>query len=189
MTQPIFVAANFADVEARRPFIGYPGNVVPVIPNSGDPVKLTLSDGTVPTIFDTKDTALRCMEQMRQNAQWLLTPTDDIMIIAVSYTKLLIAESSLINQKLFASFLPIYFGGQLRFIHRSMSAAMRLSEALQDVGFFVQDPLTNNYELANAHRLPHITIVDINYKATTTQADAGSFLDDGVNTINYNYSF
>jgi hypothetical protein len=187
MSTPIFVAANFATVQPRRPFIGYPGNPIQVFPNINDPVDLQLSDNQVIRVFDTKDTALRCLEYMRTAHQWLLTPTDDIMIIAVSYTKLLIAESSLINQKLFASFLPIYYGGVLRFIHRSMSLSMDLADALTDVGFFVADPLTNQYQLANATRKPHITVVDINYKANVTADDPGSLLSDLQRAIQYNF--
>ena len=152
MANPIFTAAQFVGVNYRRPFVGYPGNLVNVVPNPNDSVSLQLSDNQVITVFDTKITALKCLESMQLNNQWLLTPTDDIMIIAVSFTKLLLAESSLINQKLFASFLPIYYGGNFRLVHRSMSLVMSLSDALQDVGFFVQDPLTNDYQLANATR-------------------------------------
>jgi hypothetical protein len=187
MANPIFTAANFAGYQVRRPFIGYPGNPIQVIPNLNDQVTVKLSDNTVPVVFDTKDTALRCLEYMRLNHQWLLTPTDDIMIIAVSYTKLLIAESSLINQKLFASFLPIYYGGLLRFIHRSMSMSMDLGDALTDVGFFVADRLTNQYELENATRSPHMTIVDVNYRATPTADSTGSQLSDLQRAIQYNF--
>lgn len=186
MSNPIFTAAQFAAINYRRPFIGYPGNLTNVVPNPNNPVTLALSDNQVITVFDTKVTALKCIESMRLNNQWLLTPTDDIMIIAVSFTKLLLAESSLINQKLFASFLPIYFGGNLRLVHRSMSLVMSLADALSDVGFYVQDPLTNNYELANATRKPYIQVVDFNYRGSPTQAQPGSLLDDGPAAIQYN---
>ena len=184
---PIFTATQFAGVQPRRPFIGYPGRPIQVIPDLNDPVTIQLSDNQVITVFDTKDTALRCMEQMRLNGQWLLTPTDEVMIISVSYVKLLIAESSLINQKLFASYLPVYFGGLTRFVHRSMSIVHRLADALQDVGFFVQGPLVNQYDLTNSPGKPYMSLCDVNYQAALTVDQVGSKLDDLQFALLYNY--
>jgi hypothetical protein len=124
---------------------------------------------------------------MRVNRQWMLNPTDDIMVIAVSYTKLLVCETTLINQKLFASFVPMFFGGNFRLLHRTMSIFMTLADALSDVGFFSQDSLTNQYELANAQRKPYMTIIDINYRAVVTADQPGSLLNDLQNAIQYNF--
>jgi hypothetical protein len=183
----IFTATQFPTINPRRPFIGYPGNVLRVFTNSNDPVTLQLSDNQTILVFDTKDTALRCLEYMRTNHQWMLNPTDDVMIIAVSFTKLLICETTLINQKLFASFVPIYFGGNFRLLHRTMSTSMTLAEALSDVGFFGTDALTNQYQLANAQRKPYMTIVDVNYRAAVTADQPGSVLSDLQNALQYNF--
>ena len=42
------------------------------LPHGTDPVVLTLSDGTSPTIFDSKWTALRCLRLMGERGQWML---------------------------------------------------------------------------------------------------------------------
>ena len=183
----IFTVTQFPTINPRRPFIGYPGNPMRVFTNSNDPVTLQLSDNQTILVFDTKDTALRCLEYMRTNHQWMLNPTDDVMIIAVSFTKLLICETTLINQKLFASFVPIYFGGNFRLLHRTMSTSMTLAEALSDVGFFGTDALTNQNQLANAQRKPYMTIVDVNYRAAVTADQPGSILSDLQNALQYNF--
>ena len=188
MSSPIFTAASFVGTTYPRPFEKLPGELATVA-NPTDKVEIKLSDNTVHTVFDTVETALKCMEFMRLRDQWLLTPTDDIMIVAVSFTKLLIAESSLVNQKLLSTFMPLYVGGSTRFAHRSMSVVQRLADAIQDVGFCVQDPLTDNYTLQNPVRgkAPHIVIVDINFKANPTAQAPGSLLDDGDDLITYKY--
>ena len=188
MSTPIFTAASFVGTNFPRPYVKLPG-VQANVANPNDKVEIKLSDNTVHTVVDTVETALKCMEFMRVRDQWLLTPTDDIMIFSVSYVKLLIAESSLVNQKLLSTFMPLYLGGSTRFAHRSMSVVQRLSSSLQDVGFCVQDAFIDNFQLQNPVRgkSPHIVIVDINFKANPTALAPGSVLDDGDNLITYKY--
>ena len=164
------------------------GNIAPPTVHPTDPVVLQLSDSTNVTVFTSLTNALRCMEQMRQREQWLLQASDDIFIVSCG-AKLIVCESTLINQKLFASFMPIYIGGQTRFAHRSMSSIMQLGDALQSVGFCLQgQTIQNNYDLMNMQGPPHILIVDWNFSATpvpTSPATTGSLLDDGVNQLVY----
>lgn len=169
-------------VAIPRPYLGPGSAQAETYPpaNVNDPVVLDLSDSTRVTVFDKKINALRCMEQMRQREQWLLQASDDIFIVSCG-TKLLICESTLVNQKLFASFHPCYTGGQLRFAHRSMSSVMTLADALQSVGFCLQGAnILDNYDLTTMTSPPRMLIVDWNYKATgLTSTAPGSKLDDG----------
>ena len=165
------------------------GNVAPPTVHPNDPVVLQLNDTTREiTVFSSLTNALRCMEQMRQREQWLLQASDDIFIVSCG-AKLVVCESTLINQKLFASFMPIYVGGQTRFAHRSMSSLMQLGDALQSVGFCLQgQTIQNNYDLINMQGPPNILIVDWNFSATpdpASPATTGSLLDDGVNQLVY----
>jgi hypothetical protein len=181
----LFTSASFPDVSAPLP--AYVNGQEQEIANPDDQVSIAISDKTTVDVFDSVTTALRCMEFLRQREQWLLQASDDILVISCG-SKLIVAEASLINQKLFSSFLPIYYGGQLRFHHRSMSSVLRLADALQTVGFCVQSPLLNNHDFKNATVKPYLLLVDINFAATTTSQAPGSVLDDGgTNQIIYKY--
>ena len=164
------------------------GNIAPPTVHPTDPVVLQLSDSTNVTVFTSLTNALRCMEQMRQREQWLLQASDDIFIVSCG-AKLIVCESTLINQKLFASFMPIYIGGQTRFAHPSMSSIMQLGDALQSAGFCLQgQTIQNNYDLINMQGPPNILIVDWNFSATpdpASPATVGSLLDDGINQLVY----
>ena len=97
-------------------------------------ISLALSDGTSVTVFDKKTTALSLMRSMRIRNQWLLQLSDDILTINVSGTKLILLESSLTNQKLISSFLPIYMGGHTKFAHRNLSQLATMYDALAQSG-------------------------------------------------------
>ena len=97
-------------------------------------ISLALSDGTSITVFDKKTTALALLTSMRLRGQWLLQLSDDIMAVGISGTKLLLLESSLTNQKLISSFLPVYLHGQTRFAHRNLSQLATMYDALAQSG-------------------------------------------------------
>ena len=104
-------------------------------PSSADvSISLALSDGTSVTVFDKKTTALSLLTSMRFRNQWMLQLSDDIMAISISGTKLLLLESSLTNQKLISSFLPLYLHGQTRFAHRNLSQLATMYNALAQSG-------------------------------------------------------
>ena len=194
------MAAIFTD--ASFPSIAPAGAIaipVPTIAGRGagpypgarnDPVILTLSDTTRVTVFDKLLNGMRPMEQMRQRDQWLLQASDDVFIASCG-AKLLICEATLVNQKLFASFMPTYVGGQTRFANRSMSSLMTLADALQSVGFCLQgQTIQNNADLTNMQGPPHILIVDWNVLAVpgpSAPATAGFILDDGANQLVYTW--
>ena len=97
-------------------------------------ISFPLSDGTSVTVFDKKTTALSLLTSMRIRNQWLLQLSDDIMAVSISGTKLLLLESSLTNQKLISSFLPLYLHGQTRFAHRNLSQLATMYDALAQSG-------------------------------------------------------
>ena len=78
------------------------------IPNQLAEVTMSLTDGTLQRVFNSKKTALRCLKQKLARGQWTLQASDDIIVVAVGDAKLLVCEATLVNQKLFASFIPQY---------------------------------------------------------------------------------
>jgi hypothetical protein len=186
MTTVLFTAASFPDVTAPlAPIIqGAQATLPPAHQN--DPVTLQLTDGTQVTVFDTKYTALRCMEYMRRRNQSLLQASDDVFIVSTG-TKLVICESTLINQKLFASFAPNYVGGETRFAHRSMSYLAPLGQALVTVGYCLQgNAPQNNWDLLQLTNPPRIILCDWYYQ-TPTAGSPGTALDDGAAQLVYDF--
>ena len=55
-----------------------PSGVLGAPTGASDPVSLTLSDGSTAQVFDTLETALKCMEFMRLRNQWMLQVSDDV---------------------------------------------------------------------------------------------------------------
>lgn len=153
-------------------------------------MSLTLTDGSTVQVFDQLDAALRCMEWMRtrNSPMWLLQASDDVVVVSVSSTKLLILEQTLVNQKLLASFAPCYCGGRTLFQHRTMSLMLTLEEALLSVGFAKTgtDPYASNIQLTAAPS-PHILVVDWNFRASPTAGTPGSLLEDAT-PITYDYT-
>ena len=149
----------------------------PVSPS--DAISLPLSDGTVVQVFDQKRTALALLKQMRTVGKtWNVYASEDVLCVAVSYSKLLICETNLVNQKLFSSFAPIYYGGLLRFLHRSASLVLSLTDALRAVGYCVASPVPymNNTDLRVAG--VNMIVVDWNYQANPAMSSLGSQLED-----------
>ena len=153
--------------------------------NPDDSVDLRLSDGTTVRCFDSKITALSLLEQMRTRKQAYVSLSDDVACYAVSQgAKLIVCENTLQNQRLWASFSADYTAGQTRFIHRSLSSAQTLVDALNSVGATVTGPLADNRPLANLF----MAVVDWNYAAAPSDASRGSVLDDGfAAALNYRY--
>ena len=149
----------------------------PVSPS--DAISLPLSDGTVVQVFDQKRTALALLKQMRTVGKtWNVYASEDVLCVAVSYSKLLICETNLVNQKLFSSFAPIYYGGLLRFLHRSASLVLSLTDALRAVGYCVASPVPymNNTDLRVAG--VNMIVVDWNFVANPATPSQGSQLED-----------
>jgi hypothetical protein len=135
-------------------------------------------------VFDKLETALKCLAFMDARYQYYLMANDDIMIVNVSGVKLLILETTFMNQKLMNSFNICYLRGYLAFVHRNLSTIGSLTPALVSVGYKKSTNIqfNNNFDLDGAFLVsptekPRIQVVDINYVAPTTE-NIGSFLED-----------
>ena len=152
-------------------------------------ISLIMSDGTTKTIFDNVYTGLNTLEFMMRRNQYYLMASDDIMLINVDGVKLLILETTFMNQKLMNSFSFHYIRGKVRCIHRNLATIMDLTDALISVGYQKNTSVAfaNNYDLqdilVDVNR-PRIQIFDLYYVANPTSSTAGSSLEDSP-AINY----
>jgi hypothetical protein len=170
----LFTAAQFAG-DYDRP-VGVTGQ--PAHP--GDAVTLSLSDGTQITVFDTLETALKLARFMRVHKQWTVAASEDVTIaIASGGAKLLVCENTLQNQKLLTSFVPVYVGDELQFVHRSMSCVVSLTEALRSVGFCVKSATPFGGNLSLRLGGTNLQLVDWNFQASPADDTQGSQLHDG----------
>ena len=169
----LFTAAQFAGVSYDLP----EGGGAPA--NANDPVVLQLSDGSLVSAFDTVSTALKLLAYMRQNSQWQVLTSDDVTVASVNAVKLLVLENSIVNQKLLSQYLPTYIGDQVRFVHRTSSLVLSLTDALKSVGFCHTSalPFANNLDLRLGGA--HLMLVDWNFKASPATSAEGSLLNDG----------
>lgn len=145
-------------------------------------VRLVMSDGTTKTVFDSLTTALKCLNFMRSRDQYYLQASDEITIVNCE-TKLLVLESTFLNQKLLNSYVFTYYNNGLRGVHRNLSTLNTLTEALASVGFkkTTADLFNSNYDLeTNLPDLerPRIKVVDYYYKEVPTSEVPGSLLVD-----------
>lgn len=152
------------------------GQTTPANPN--DAVILQLGDGSNVTVFDKATTGLRLMTFMRQHSQWQVSGSEDVTVVSVNAVKLLLLENTLLNQKLLTSFLPTYIGDRVRFVHRTMSTVLSLTDALKSVGFCTLSatPYANNLDLRTNDT--GIQVCDWNYEASPPDSTSGSLLGD-----------
>jgi hypothetical protein len=103
----IFTTASFPGIGAYDYLVPTVGAIAAARtirpPNENDPALLTLSDGRAITVFDNVRTAMRCLEKMRVAKQSFLVASDDVLIWAVSWTKLIVAEATLTLQRMMTS--------------------------------------------------------------------------------------
>jgi hypothetical protein len=147
------------------------------------PVNLIMSDGSINTIFDSVATGLKLLEFMNSRNQYYLQASDDLMVINVDGVKLLLIETSFMNQKLMNSFSFIYSRGKVRCIHRTLASVMSVTDALVSVRYQNNNAsaFMNNYDLqdglVDASR-PRIQVFDYKYVANPTASSHGSLLED-----------
>jgi len=157
----IFTSSSFPSSSVDLPIVAS-GVTLPTL--GTDAVKLIMSDGTTKTVFDTITTALKCLNFMRSRKQYYLQASDEITIINCE-TKLLILESTFLNQILMNSYVFQYFGKELIGVHRNLSTIQSLTDALASVGFKKTDatPFNSNWDLetnlVDAER-PRIKVID-----------------------------
>ena len=108
---------------------------------------------------------------------------DAIIFVNISGVKLLVLETTMLNQKLLNSFNFIYSRGDVRGVHRNLSNIVSLTDALVSVGYKKSSTIqfNNNYDLetnlADSER-PRIKLVDYHYIQNPTTSNTGSLLSD-----------
>ena len=109
---------------------------------------------------------------------WNVYASEDVLCVSISYTKMLVCETNLVNQKLLSSYAPVYYGGLTRFLHRSASLVLSLTDALRAVGYCVSSatPYANNTDLRVAG--VNMLVVDWNFLANPATSAVGSQLED-----------
>ena len=172
----IFQAAQFADVQALAPRIGFTTALArPAEPNT--PVILNLQDGTVVRIADTVVTLLKVMEQCRQRGQSMVSLGDDATLIWVGFAKGIIVENSLALQKLLASYQASYDSGHLRWVHRSLASYLTTKDALVSVGLTIQGQISSNPDFVREGI--SMLLFDIEYRqAPSADVGVGSCTED-----------
>mgnify|MGYP002809826456 CR=1 FL=1 len=143
-----------------------------------DQVTLSMSDNTVALVFDKLSTGLKLLAFMRTNSQWNVYGGDDIVCVSVGAAKMLVLETTLINQKLITSYLPIYLGGEVRWANRTTSLVLSTTDALKSAGFCHIGglPFNNNLDLRTGSA--NMQLVDWNYMSNPANSSEGSLLSD-----------
>ena len=169
----LFTASQFSGVSYDLPDSGG----APA--NANDAVTLQLSDGNNVTVCDTLGTALKLLAYMRTNSQWQVLASDDVTVVSINAVKGLVLENTILNQKLLTQFLPTYIGDQVRFVHRTSSLVLSLTDALKSAGFCHTGslPFANNLDLRTGGA--DMQLFDWNYKASPATSSEGSLLNDG----------
>ena len=148
----------------------------------GGNVSMVKSDGTNALVFNSVADGLACLHHMHINGLYYLQLSDDIVLINLSGVKLLILETTFLNQKLMNAYCFSYNRGKVRATHRNLSTIKSLTDALKSVGFqLVGNAFTNNYSMQAALsgiQRPNIQVFDLNYKTNPTDLNTGSFLED-----------
>ena len=154
-------------------------------------VNSIMSDGTTTTVFDNILTGLNTIEFMMSRNQYYLMASDDVMLINVDGVKLLILETTFMNQKLMNSFSFHYIRGKVRCIHRNLATIMDLTDALISVGYKKSTSVAfmSSFDLQEGlvdSNRPRIQIFDYNYIAVPSSTYYGSLLEDSpYRAINY----
>ena len=171
------MTALITQYDAYTPAAPYLGGAQATSPSHPtDPVVVQLSTGPV-TVFASVQAALQCLEYMRQAKQWLLWPADNVYVVAVDWTKLLVLERTTALDTLLRGYIPIYAGGVTKFVQRGASTVAELATALSASGLVVTTLLPDNAALVAAGLA--VQVVDWNYQAAAAPG-AGSQLRDNV---------
>ena len=153
----------------------------------GGNVSMVKSDGTNALVFNSVADGLACLHHMHINGLYYLQLSDDIVLINLSGVKLLILETTFLNQKLMNAYCFSYNRGKVRATHRNLSTIKSLTDALKSVGFqLVGSAFTNNYSLQaslSGTQRPNIQVFDLHYKTNPTDLTTGSFLEDSTQIL------
>ena len=117
----------------------------------GGNVSMVKSDGTNAVIFNSVADGLACLHHMHTHGLYYFQLSDDIILINLSGVKLLILETTFLNQKLMNAYCFSYNRGKIRATHRNLSTIKSLTDSLSSVGFqLVGNAFTNNYSTQGA---------------------------------------
>ena len=151
------------------------GSPVAVPSHAADPVTLPTSSGSTVTVFDSLNTALKCLEHMKESNVWRIVASNNVMVVSVCPRKLLIMENTLQNARLVQQYAaPLYVGGLTLFAATSYDMRT-LDSALSAIGSLVATTLLDNVSLTPEN----IQVVDWSYTASPS-AGQGSLLTDAV---------
>ena len=172
---PLFGSSDFVDYPVETPNNDVKG--------SGGSISWIKTDGSTETIVDSLDTALRCLNFMNSRKQYYMQANDDISIVNISGVKLLVLETTMLNQKWLNSFKFIYSRGDVRGVHRNLSNIVSLTDALVSVGYKKSSTIqfNNNYDLEtnlSDDERPRIKLLDYHYIQNPTDSNTGSLLSD-----------
>jgi len=146
----------------------------------GGNVSMVKSDGTNAIIFNSVQDGLTCLQFMHSKNMYYLQLSDDITLINIGGVKLLILETTFLNQKLMNAFHFSYMRGKVRATHRNLSYITNLTQALISVGYqHTGSQFSNNYSLQGAltsGSYTYIQIFDKNYLSSSLTS--GSMLED-----------
>ena len=162
LTAPTFISLNTTISQS-----GVVSNNKNTISFGTSAINLFMSDGTTNSIFDSVYTGLNILEFMMSRNQYYLMASDDVMLVNVDGVKLLILETTFMNQKLMNSFSFHYIRGKVRCIHRNLATIMDLTDALISVGYKKSTSVAfaNNFDLQETlidGNRPRIQIFDLN---------------------------
>ena len=146
----------------------------------GGNVSMVKSDGTNATIFNSVQDGLTCLQFMHSKGMYYLQFSDEITLINISGVKLLILETTFLNQKLMNAFHFSYMRGKVRATHRNLSYITNLTQALVSVGYQHNgSQFSNNYSLQGALTSGTYTYIQIFDKnCLSSSLTAGSMLED-----------
>ena len=130
-------------------------------------------------MFDQLGTGLKLLAYMRTNSQWQVLASDDITVISINAVKGMVLENTILNQKLITTFLPTYIGDQVKFVHRTSSLVLSLTDALIRLGSCHKTnvPFASNLDLRLGDA--HIQVFYWNFKSAPATSSEGSLLNDG----------
>ena len=146
----------------------------------GGNVSFLKSDGTNAIIFNSVQDGLTCLQFMHSKDMYYLQLSDEITLINISGVKLLILETTFLNQKLMNAFHFSYIRGKVRATHRNLSYITNLTQALVSVGYQHNGSnFTNNYSLQGALTSGSYTYIQIfDKKYLSSSLTSGSMLED-----------
>ena len=129
-------------------------------------IVITKSDNTNVTVFDSLETALKCLDYMNTNSLYYMLCDDGDLTILNLNMKLLIFENTFINQKLLNTYVLTYHSNAVTAIHRNLSKMFSLKDALINSGYKTELATFNtnsDWQALTVNKRPYMLVVDWYY--------------------------